>query len=265
MSHAKKQIIGLLAKATKLSEKEIEPLIEIPPAPEMGDFAFPCFSLSKIFKKDPKQIALDLEKKIKPEGMIAKIKSTGPYLNFFLDESKLAKEVLSDIWKKKNKFGAGENKKEKVMVEGFGQPNTHKAFHVGHLRNVCLSEAVSNLLESSGYKVIRANYYGDVGAHVAKWIWFFDKFYKGKIPKEKIGSWLAEIYLKANKHLAEHPHCEEEVSEVLKKLEAGEPKLTKIWKQTKELSLNEFKRIYKLIGVDFDAEFFESEVEKPVK
>jgi len=260
----REQVLRLLAKAG-LKEQQVADLLEVPPDPALGDLALPCFKLAPILKKDPKIIARELEAKIKPAGLIKGVKATGAYLNFFIDEQGLAKETLKQIWKEKGKYGSSRGKAERVMVEGFAQPNTHKAFHIGHLRNVCLSEALSNLLQFAGYKVIRANYYGDVGAHVAKWIWFFEKFHKGKIPSKNLGKWLAEIYAKANKYVAEHPKAEEEVAEVLKKLEQGDKKLKQIWKKTRELSLKEFKRIYELLGVKFDVEFFESEVEKPGK
>jgi len=260
----REQVLRLLVKAG-LKEQQVADLLEVPPDPALGDLALPCFKLAPVLKKDPSAIATELAAKIKPAGLVKEVRAVGPYLNFVLDPAKFAKQTLSKIWVERSKYGTGKKKAERVMIEGFGQPNTHKAFHVGHLRNVCLSESLSNLLQFAGYKVIRANYYGDVGTHVAKWIWFFKKFYKGAIPKKNISRWLAEIYAKANKYVAEHPRAEEEIAEILRALEQGDKTLIKIWKRTRELSLKEFKRIYKLLGVKFDVEFFESEVEKPGK
>jgi len=259
-----KQVLQLLTKAG-LKEQQVADLLETPPDPALGDLALPCFKLAPVLKKDPSAIAAELAAKIKPAGLVKEVRAVGPYLNFFIDPTKLAALTLSQIAKQKGKFGSGKKKAERVMVEGFGQPNTHKAFHVGHLRNVCLSESLSNLLQFAGYKVIRANYYGDVGAHVAKWIWFFKKFHKGPIPKKNVGRWLAKIYIDATKYLLEHPHFKSEVAQTLKKLEQGDPDLVKIWRATRKLSLQEFHKIYKLLGVKFDLEFFESDMDKPGK
>ncbi len=254
MNKFKDEIVELLKKELKLKEVELS----TPPSPELGDFAFPCFSLSKKFRKNPTQIAIELAEKIKPKGIIKQIKNAGPYLNFYLDNKKLAEHVLKGIYSDGN-YGKGKKKKEKVMVEFF-QANTHKAVHIGHVRNICLGIALSNILEFYGFDVVRANYQGDIGPHVVKCLWGLLHF-KEKPPKENRLRWLGEIYAKANKKIAGDEKLEKEIREMTKALYEGDKKLVKLWKQTRKWCLEDFEKIYADFNVKFDKLFFESEVE----
>ncbi len=239
--------------------------LSIPPNPAMGDFAFACFNLAKESGANPKATAESLRVKLEnlKSGIVEKIEVAGPYVNFFLDTGAIAKLAISDVLKKGKKFGVGEKQKEKVMVE-YSQPNTHKEFHIGHFRNVCIGSVLVNLFRSSGYKVISANYIGDIGAHVAKCLWYIKKYQKIVPPTNK-GEWLGQMYVEASRAIEENPELKSEAQETQQKLEAGDKELIKLWKETKQWSLQEFKKIYDLLDVKFDAWFYESEVEKPGK
>jgi len=252
-------IAKLLEKQTKMKKEEIESLLEIPPNPDMGDFSFPCFKLASIFKKNPVEIAQDLEKKLESPKGIEKIKATGPYLNFFVEKSLLAVDVVKKILKEKEKFGSGKNGKI-AMIE-FSQANTHKAFHVGHIRGTSLGESLSRIFEFEGDKVIRANYQGDTGMHVAKWIWNYQKNHsKEKIKADE--SWVAGIYVDAVKRLTENEKLEEEVEAINKKLEEkSDKKLNDLWQKTRKICLDALEVIYKELNTHFDKYYFESEVE----
>jgi arginyl-tRNA synthetase len=265
LAEVREEIITAIAKAARLAPHEIAELLEEPKNPELGDLAFPCFRLSAKFKTAPQNIAKDIAAKLPKLKYIKKIQVAGPYINFFLSSSNLAESVLTEVYKAKADFGAGVKKQEKVMIEGFGVPNTHKVFHIGHLRNTCLSDSLIKIEKFYGHPVIAANYIGDIGTHVAKWLWFYTKFYKGKIPRKDIGKWLGKIYAEAAKKYESHEKYHEEVSEVLKKLEAKDKKLLKLWKETRKLSLSAFAEIYKTLGVKPDVTFYESEVEKSGK
>ncbi|MCX6710221.1 MAG: arginine--tRNA ligase [Candidatus Woesearchaeota archaeon] len=274
----KKKIASLLAEATGNKEEDIESLIEVPPKMEMGDYAFPCFSFAKSMKKSPAQIAMDISKKAnsalseKNYLFIERVESTGPYLNFFLKKGIFAEKVLKEIIAKGDSYGSGEKKKDKVMVE-FSDPNTHKAFHIGHLRNASIGDSLVRVMRFSGYNVTAANYIGDVGAHVGKCLWALEKFHSGelgKIPKNERGEFLGQVYTDATKRIAEAEEkkdssLKEEAALIAKKLEEGDSSLTKLWKETREWSIEEFKRIYRELGINFDIYFFESEVEKKGK
>jgi len=254
----KEKIAKIISEKTKLKKEMIEGLIEIPPSAEMGDFAFPCFVLAKEMKKAPQQIALELAREIKIKGL-EKIEAKGPYLNFFVDRKNFALELVEKIVKEKEKFGKG-NEKGKIMIE-FSQANTHKAFHVGHIRGTSLGESLSRIREFSGNNVTRANYQGDTGMHVAKWLWNYTKNHN----KEKIKvdeSWIAGIYVDAVKRLADNEKLQEEVDIINKKLEEKSDKnLNELWKKTRKICLDALEVIYRQLNTHFDKYYFESEVE----
>lgn len=258
----KKEIVKVLSHALG---KEVDiSTIEVPPDPLMGDYAFPCFSLAKEMKKNPNEIAQSLLKKIKPNKHIDSAKAIGPYVNFFVKKDVLFNNVLLDVFLHKEKYGKKKIKGKTVLLEGW-QPNTHKAFHIGHVRNAVLGESVARILEFYGYKVIRISYMGDIGAHVAKWVWYFNKFYKGSIPKDNVGKWAGNLYTLASVKEEENEVYKDEINEVHKKLEEGDKELIKLWKKTRDLCLKGFWKIYKELDCKIKDPYFESEVETPGK
>lgn len=244
---------------------DFDKLLEIPPKLELGDFALPCFQFAKTEKKSPVKIAEELALKLPKTNFIENIVPTGPYLNFFIKPEKIAKSVLTEINEKKSDFGKGKKKKEKIMVE-YSQPNTHKAFHIGHLRGTSLGESLARIFEYSGHDVVRANYSGDTGAHVGKWLWYFEKHCKKKWPDKDIAQWIASIYVNAVKKTTDNEEASQEAQRVNFKLEQGfDPNLNKLWLKTRLLSIKGFNKIYSDLDVKFDEWFFESEMEKPAK
>ena len=250
-----------------LKKEEIENLIEVPSSSEMGDYAFPCFALSRLLKRSPDEIASDLGNKIISSAGkdFEKVKAVGPYLNFFINRKNAAFNLLKQIIKEKDKFGCPERKKKrKIMVE-FSQANSHKAFHVGHIRGTSLGESVARILEFTGNEVTRANYQGDTGMHVAKWLWCYVKHHKDEEIKDD-ESWFASVYVDAVRRLGEDKSLQEEVNEINRKLSDGDDEeLISLWKKTRELSLKSFEKIYGELNTRFDCSFFESEMEKEGK
>ncbi len=256
-------------EARKLFSKVIRKkdiIIERPKDSIYGDYAFPCFLLAKEKKKSPVQIAKELISDVKAEveknKIFSEAKLVGPYINLFVHKGVFAENVLKEIMKKD--YGKGSKKKDKIMVE-YCQVNTHKAFHVGHLRGTLLGMALIRLLRYNGYKVVSANYQGDIGTHVAKSLWYLTKHFKGKFPDKDKGTWLGEIYQKANKLLSKNEDYNKEVSEILQKLENNDKELTKLWKETRKWSLDDFEILYDKLNVKFDEYFFESQMEKEGK
>ena len=154
----KQSIIKALAFAIDLDKSQIEKLLEVPPNPELGDFAFPCFILSKELKKSPVEIAQDLSKKIKLSKDIQEVKATGPYLNFFLNKSSLATSVLDEILKEKDEYGKSKKPKSSSTIIEFPSPNTNKPLHLGHARNIFLGQSLSAILRASGEKIHQVNF-----------------------------------------------------------------------------------------------------------
>lgn len=258
------EIVKLLKNAGVSASKE---QLEVPPKKEFGDFSFPVFHLAREQKKNPNLIAQEIADKVKipKDSLVEKANVAGPYVNFFLNSEKISSLILKKASKKdfgKTNFG----KNKKILIE-FAHPNTHKGFHIGHLRNISTGESLCRILDSAGFKVYRCNYQGDIGPHVAKTLWGFINIYHEKPPKgeKNLGEWLGRIYAEVSGKMQENPEIEKEVEEINKKLYAGDKKLLKIWNETRKWSLDDFEKIYKELGSHFDKYYFESQVDKKGK
>ena len=256
MENIKEDIIKLIKKETKLEQIDLE----TPPNPEMGDFAFPCFPLAKTYKKAPNEIAKELASTLEPPKGVDSIQALGPYLNFFITSSDLAENICKQILKEKESFGQQKVNKESVMVEFF-HANTHKGVHIGHLRNISLGESISRILEASGAKVTRVNYQGDIGPHVAKCLWGYQKN-KKKEPKTNRGIWLGHIYTQAHQATKKSKKAQEEVREINKKLYSKDKEFLSLWEKTRKWCLDDFETLYKEFGVKFKRLYFESQVDQ---
>jgi arginyl-tRNA synthetase len=193
---------GLLAGEAfglTLTADELEAWIERPKDAKMGDLAFPCFRLAKELRKAPPQIAAALgeafEAALAKPDCVARAVAAGPYLNFFLSRTELAESTIPAILS--GAFLARRpGRPEKVMVE-YSQPNTHKAFHVGHIRCASLGDSVARILEWQGHEVVSVNYIGDEGTHVAKCLWHLLNHFEGEYPSENRGEFLGDRYTRA--------------------------------------------------------------------
>ncbi len=199
-----------------------------------------------------------------PQGF-QKIEAVRGYLNLYFDPAAYSQRVLAEAFAQGEKFGALPRRGQRVMVE-YSQPNTHKAFHVGHLRNVILGESVCRILEAAGYEVVRANYIGDIGLHVIKWLWNYVNYHNGEQPpeEEKI-RWMGDLYAEAVKRLEANPDLEAEVRALFARWDARDPEIVALWERTRQWSLEGFDEVYRRLGVHFDRVYFESEVEEPGK
>lgn len=241
-------------------------MFEIPPRPEMGDLAFPCFELAKGAKRNPVEIATELAAKIGPSKFIEKIISHGPYVNFYFQHTALLERVVKEVLVAGDRYGFSQSGDGKKVLVEYAQPNTHKEFHVGHIRNAVLGQSVLNILHANGYETIGSAYIGDIGAHVAKALWGYKKFIKDTvIPKEKRAETLGEIYTKATQYVEKHPKAKEEIDAVQRDLESRVEPWHKLWKETREWSLAEFKEIFEELNVSPDVWYYESDVEEKGK
>ena len=249
---------------------ELSSLIEYPPSPDLGDYALPCFSFSKTLHLSPDVIASELESKLQKhllnKSPFTNIKARGPYLNFTVSSSSFAEEILPDIFNG-NYFKQPSNiKRERVMIE-FSQPNTHKGFHVGHLRNVALGDSLCRIYLYNGYDVIGANYIGDIGSHIAKCLWYLKKHNTQDPPENHRGEWLGEMYTNAVSKLEasngqEKINFKAELSQLLREIDEKDHEIYQEWKTTREWSMKDFREIYEWLDVKFDHFFYESEVDE---
>jgi arginyl-tRNA synthetase len=202
--------------------------------------------------------ALVAEKLGQPVGF-SRLEAVRGYLNLYFSSVEYANKVIDTVFQEGAYFGKLPSVNEKVMVE-FSQPNTHKAFHVGHLRNVILGNAVCNIVEAAGYDVVRTNYIGDIGLHVIKWLWNYINFHNGEEPGEDKVRWMTQIYSEADQRFQD-PENEAKVRQLFLRWNAREPEIVDLWKKTREWSMQGFQQIYDLLGVRFDHYYYESDVE----
>ncbi len=197
------QALGAQPFSLEMTAEELQEWIERPKDSKLGDLAFPCFRLAKALRKAPPQIAGMLLEQLSPEALQAagfeKGVAAGPYLNFFLARAGLAADLVPGILSG-NYLARRPQRDEKVMVE-YSQPNTHKAFHVGHIRNASLGDSVARLLEWQGHEVVPVNYIGDEGTHVAKCLWHLREHFAGEWPETQRGEFLGEQYSAATEKL----------------------------------------------------------------
>lgn len=241
-----------------LTLEEITALIEVPPNKEMGDYAFPCFKLAKIFRKAPNAIAEDLAGKIQPTDDINKIINLGGYVNFFVNKESLAKKVINQVLSEKENYGKSEFGKGKTVVVEYSSPNIAKPFHIGHVRTTVIGNALSKIYQSQGYHVEKLNHLGDYGTQFGKLIVAYKLWGdKQAVEKDPIKE-LLKLYIRFHDEAETKPEMEDEAREWFTKLENGDEEAKDLWQWFRDESLKEFSRVYKLLDIEFDSYVGES-------
>jgi len=258
----KKTIVKILKDAGMECE---EKNLEIPPQPSFGDMSFPCFELAKMQKRNPQHIAVEIAQRlvVPKDSVVKSIVATAGYVNFFFAWEKVAGKLLKEVLTEKSNYGRLKNKK-KVMVE-FSAPNTNKPMHIGHARNNVLGDSLSRILDFAGNSVVRANYPGDIGLHVAKSMVGYMKWGQGKEPDKKPDHFVGQFYVRFVNEVKNNPQLEDEARELLRKWEDGDKATLALWKKMKEWCLKGFNETYKKLDVNFDVWLYESDLEKSGK
>lgn len=260
MSYLLKNIKDDLAQELNLDSG----LFSYPPSSSLGDISYPCFSLAKERGASVNELALELkEKALSNKNLIkvfSEVKIAGPYLNFYIKPGYLAQGVIKEIKAEKSFYGSKKVYSEKATMIEYANGNTHKEFHIGHLRNILYGEAVKNLIKSQGKKVVPVSYINDFGIHVAKtiWNWRLNPVFSER-PESK-GYLLGRCYSEASKKLADNPELKAEVGLIMKSIESRQGVDYELWKKTRNWSINYFASIYKELNIKFDHIFYESEV-----
>ena len=249
----KSKISEQIAKATNIPQEEIEKYIEIPKDMANGDYAFPCFKLAKTLKKSPIVIANEIKQEFQiEEEIISKVEVVGGYLNFFVNKLNKTKQIIEEMANNEqygeSNFGKGTN----IIVE-FSSPNIAKPFHIGHLRTTGIGQALYNIYKFLGYNVIGINHLGDYGTQFGKMIEGYKKWGSEYSFKEHPIDDLLDLYVRINELCKNDENVLNECRENFKKLENGDKYCIEIWKKFKELSLQEFQRIYNMLGTTFDS------------
>jgi arginyl-tRNA synthetase len=199
----------------------------------------------------------------KPDGF-DRVEALKGYLNLYFSSSDYSKRVVDQVLQSGADFGRYPPLDKMVMVE-FSNPNTHKAFHVGHLRSAILGESLARILDFAGYEVVRANYVGDMGLHVIKWLWNYMRSHMGETPPENTTSWMGDLYSEAVQRLESDPDLEVEVRELYSRWDRRDPEVVALWEQTRQWSMDHFKEMYAILDIHFDRWYFNSGMEQPGK
>ncbi len=253
MLDLKEEIAKTIAKATDIKQEELKSYIEMPKDAKNGDYAFPCFRLAKELKKAPPVIASEIKEKIEinPE-IIEKVEIAGGYLNFYINKQIITKEVLEKV-----EQGIGYGKmaigKGKNIVIDYSAPNIAKPFHIGHLRSTVIGAALYNIYKYLGYNVTGINHLGDYGTQFGKLIEGYKRWGEEYDIDAKPIEELTKIYIRINKLCKEDETVLEECRNNFKKLEDKDPYCVELWEKFRKVSLQEFQKVYDLLGSKFDS------------
>ncbi len=247
----KDKIVEILAKNIEgITASDIENLIEIPPKPELGDFAFPCFTLAKTLRKAPQMIAEDIKNKIGTNEILEKVETQGAYINFFVKKELYIKSMIDNALA--DNFGGSKEGEGKVICIDYSSPNVAKNFHVGHLRTTIIGNSLYKIYSKLGYKVVRINHLGDWGTQFGKLIVAYKAWGSEEAVKKSGVAELMKLYVKFHEEAEKNPELNDEARAWFNRMENGDEEALEIWQWFKDISLVEYKRTYKLLGMDFD-------------
>ena len=249
----KELIASELAKVIdSLDQDAILNLLEQPKSSDLGDIAFPAFSLAKVERKAPQAIAADIAEKI-DQSAFEKVVATGPYVNFFLDKSKISDQVIKSVIEAGADYGQQDEGNGQNITIDLSSPNIAKPFSVGHLRSTVIGDALSNIFRKMGYNTIKINHLGDWGKQFGLLMVAYKKWGSKEAVEANPIDELLKLYVRINAEIENDPELDEEGRKWFKKLEDGDPEATELWQWFRDESLVEFNRIYKLLGVEFDS------------
>lgn len=249
----RKTVATKVSEATGLDLETVNKLVEIPPQDDMGDFAFPCFTLAKTMHKAPNMIASDLASDERlSDPCFSRIEAKGPYLNFFVDRGEFACAILSEVKTKGTTYGQSSEGEGKTVIVEYSSPNIAKPFHVGHAFTTVIGHSLARIYEKLGYKVVRMNHLGDYGTQFGKLItayrlWGDEAALNNDPIKE-----LLRIYVKFHEEEKNDPSLTTSARENFKRLEDGCEEEVALWQKFRDMSLVVFNQLYDRMGVKFD-------------
>lgn len=270
----------------QLIEQKIRQYLENQDIPDPGEITWnsipfsgswgistPCFPLAAQEARSGKKVNVPQRAQEIAEGIaefvgvpsgFSQVEAVKGYLNLYFSSNEYSQRVVDQVLEHGLDFGRLPPVGKTVMVE-FSNPNTHKAFHVGHLRSAILGESLARILDFAGYQVVRANYIGDMGLHVIKWLWNYMQNHVGEQPPENTTRWMGDLYSEAIQRLESDPDLEVEVRELYSRWDRREPDIVALWEETRQWSMDHFKEMYKILDIHFDRWYSNSEMEQPGK
>ena len=255
----KKTIAELVATLFGKSPEEIRILLETPPKTVPGDWALPCFSFAKQFRKSPVLIAKDFAGKVPESEYLLKVEANGPYLNFFINPAIIAGHVLEQIAREKDNYGKHSPTGKRVVIE-FPAPNTNKPLHLGHVRNMLLGQSLTEILRACGYEVFPVNLNNDRGIHICKSMLAYQKWGNEAAPDVKSDHYVGKWYVKFAQEEKNNEKLNDEIAIMLQKWEEGDTETRALWKKMNRWALAGFKETYEKFEIEFAKEYFESDI-----
>lgn len=233
----------------ELENVDFENLIVESISPDKGDYCLPCFSLAKLMKKNPLEIANIILASIKQTDLIERVEILNGYINFFLNKAYVAKNVLENFNIADLKLADG---KGEIVLIDYGSPNLAKSLHIGHLKTTIIGESLARLFEQCGYVVKRLNYVGDYGTPFGKMIGGMLKWGSMEEVKQKGNDVLQDYYIRFNQEEKDNPELTQLARDIFKKIELKDKEIYPIYQTIVDIALAEAKRMFDLLGVKFD-------------
>ena len=244
--------INALTDSANLSDSDIMGMFEYPPDPKMGDLAFPCFKLAKTLRQAPPKIAAALAEGLSVPG-ISRVDVAGGYLNMFTDKSGMAANTVNTILEKKENYGANDEGVGKTVVLDYSSPNVAKPFHIGHLGTTVIGHSLKKLHAFCGYNCIGINHLGDWGTQFGKMIVAYKRWGDRATVEAGECDALVDLYVKFHEEAEKDPSLNDEARAVFTAMEHGEPEYMELWKWIIDISLREYEKTYKQLGITFDS------------
>lgn len=252
--------------AELINQQLSEPLtraeeIVVPPQADMGDLSWPCFQVAKQLGLAPGLLAQNLVAKLSVinDPLISGWQASGPYLNIILSSQLVAKDILKEINQEKENYGRSTNgQNQRIMIE-YSNANTHKEYHIGHLRNLFFGDSIQRILNFTGYQAIPVSYLNDFGIHTAKVLWKLSQQPANQPIPENRGYYLGQLYAQASQELPNDPIGQGLVGAIMKHLEAKQRPEYSRWQETRQWSIDQFNEIYRQLDIKFEQTFFESD------
>ena len=245
-------LVSELYPGASLSAEELAGMLEFPPDPAMGDLALPCFKLSRSLHASPVGIADALAPKMTGDE-IARAEAVKGYLNLFVDGAAFSARVLSEIAEKGDKYGSPADGEGKTVVLDYSSPNVAKPFHIGHLGTTVIGHSLKLLHEFAGYKCVGINHLGDWGTQFGKLIVAYRKWGSREAVERGEIDELVKLYVRFHTEAEKDPTLDDAARAEFTKLEHGDAENTELWRWFIEISLREYKKTYRLLGIEFDS------------
>ncbi len=258
MNAFRDDIMQFLKSRLQLDEAELQRAIEVPPSVQLGDYAFPCFPLAKTLRQAPQAIAAELAAAFQATALVKEARATGPYVNFFVDRVAYCRMGLGAIIEQDAGYGRSGEGHGKTVIIDYSAPNIAKPFGVGHLRSTVIGNALYRIYDHLGYRVIRINHLGDWGTQFGKLIVAFKRWGDDTTLTTDAIQTLYDLYVRFHAEVDTHPELDDEARSWFKRLEDGDPEARATWQRFRDLSLQEFSRIYERLGIGFDSQAGES-------